>query len=99
LFGAAEERFTRNKQQDGFPLHAIEATLKYTQTNIDEIDMVVYLFMKSQDEMKLINHNLENEKQFLKSFYKTNLKPRLAKASEMVPKRCLDHIHGLNLQN
>jgi predicted NodU family carbamoyl transferase len=96
LFGAGEELFTRNKQQDGFPLHAIEATLKYT--NIEEIDMVVYSFMKSQDEMKLINRNLENEKQFLKSFYKTNLKPRLAKASEMVPKRRLDHIHGLDLQ-
>jgi carbamoyltransferase len=98
LFGAGEERFSRNKQQDGFPLHAIETALKYTNTRIDEIDLVVYPFMKAQDEMKLIHRNIENEKQFLKAFKKTNLKPLLAKASEMVPKR-REHIHGLALPN
>jgi carbamoyltransferase len=96
LFGAGEERYSRSKQQDGFPLHAIEAALKYTNTKIEEIDLVVYPFMKSQHEMELINRNLESEKAFLKRFERTNFKPLLAKANSMVPKR-YDHIHGLGL--
>lgn len=98
LFAAGEERFTRNKQQDGFPLQAIEQALSYTNTSIDEIDMVVYPFMESKDELKLIDKNLKNEKEFIKSFKGVDLKPLLAEASKKVPKRH-EHIHGLALPN
>ena len=98
LFAASEERFTRNKQQDGFPLSAIESALKYTNTDIDEIDLVVYPFLKANAEMKLIRTNLADEKQFLGSFQRKNLKSRLKQASTKVPRRS-SHIHGLGLPN
>ena len=98
LFAAGEERFSRNKQQDGFPLQAIQQALSYTNTKIEEIDMVVYPFMEAKDELKLINKNLKNEADFIKSFTRTNLKPLLSKAEKMVPRRH-DHIHGLALPN
>ena len=98
LFAAGEERFTRNKQQDGFPLQAIEKALSYTGIGIDEIDRVVYPFMEFQDEMKLINKNLEDEKHFLNSFKRTSLRKMLAAAEKRVPSRT-EKIHGLALPN
>ncbi len=98
LFAAGEERFTRNKQQDGFPMHAIEKALQYTNTKIEDIDMVAYPFMDYQDEAKLIAKNLDDEKDFLAHFKSSNLKKLLTDAEKKVPKR-YDHIHGLNLPN
>ncbi len=98
LFAAGEERFTRNKQQDGFPMHAIEKALQYTNTKIEDIDMVAYPFMNYQDEAKLIAKNLDDEKDFLAHFKSSNLKKLLTDAEKKVPKR-YDHIHGLNLPN
>lgn len=100
LFAAGEERFSRNKQQDGFPLQAIEKALSYTNTSIDEIDMVVYPFMETKDEMKCIRKNLEQEKEFLNSFRrkKKGLKKQLTEASKKIPRRTKP-IHGLSLPN
>jgi len=98
LFAAGEERFTRNKQQDGFPLKAIEAALSFTNTRIKEIDKVVYPFLEFQNEMKLIQKNLEDEKKFISSFDRTDLKKLLSKAGNKIPKRTA-HIHGLTLPN
>lgn len=98
LFAAGEERFSRNKQQDGFPLQAIEKALSYTNTRIEEIDMVVYPFLESADEMKLIQKNLEDEKGFLDSFKRTGIKKQLSAASKKIPKRS-QRIHGLSLPN
>ncbi|WP_198265349.1 carbamoyltransferase family protein [sulfur-oxidizing endosymbiont of Gigantopelta aegis] len=98
LFAAGEERFTRSKQQDGFPLHAIEKALEYTNTKIEDIDMVVYPFMEDHQEAKLIEKNLDDEKAFLKQFKSSNLKKMLAEAEKKIPKRH-EHIHGLNLPN
>jgi carbamoyltransferase len=98
LFGAGEERFSRNKQQDGFPLQAIEKALSYTNTRIDEIDMVVYPFLEAADEMKLIQKNLDEEKAFLDSFHRKGIKKQLSVASKKIPRRT-DHIHGLSLPN
>jgi len=98
LFAAGEERFSRNKQQDGFPLQAIEKALQYTNTRIDDIDMVVYPFMKAEDEMKLIQKNLDEEKAFLERFKRLDIRKQLAEASRKIPKRS-EHIHGLSLPN
>lgn len=98
LFAAGEERFTRNKQQDGFPLQAIEKALSYTNTKIEDIDQVVYPFLDTKDELKLIKKNLKEEKEFLKRFKRTGLKKQLAEAEKKVPKRT-EPIHGLKLPN
>jgi carbamoyltransferase len=98
LFAAGEERFSRNKQQDGFPLQAIEKALSYTKTRIEDIDMVVYPFMEARDEMKMIKKNLEEEQSFLGRFERKSIKKLFAEANQKVPKRT-DHIHGLSLPN
>jgi len=98
LFAAGEERFTRNKQQDGFPLQAIEKALNYTGTRIEEIDLVVYPFLDAQKEMNLIRKNLEEEKSFVQGFETGNFKNLLAAARQKVPKRS-GMIHGLGLPN
>jgi len=54
LYAAGEERFTRVKQQDGFPHKAMENALAYTDTSIDEIDHVAYAFTDVQAEKKLL---------------------------------------------
>ncbi len=98
LFAAGEERFSRNKQQDGFPLQAIEKALSYTNTKIEDIDMVVYPFMEDRDEMNMIKKNLEEEKEFLERFERKSIKKLLLDANKKIPKRT-DHIHGLTLPN
>ena len=98
LFAAGEERFSRNKQQDGFPLQAIQNALSYTNTEVEEIDMVVYAFMESKDELNLIDNNLQKERDFLKTFKRTNIKPLLLEAEKKIPRRH-EHIYGLSLPN
>lgn len=98
LFAAGEERFTRTKQQDGFPHHAIEKALSYTNTRVEEIDSIVYPFMKAQDEHKLIQKNLKDEEDFLRQFDGSALSDRLSEAKGRVATRPGD-IHGLGSPN
>lgn len=42
LFAAGEERFTRNKLQDGFPAESLQAGLEYAGISLEEIDHVAY---------------------------------------------------------
>jgi len=41
LFAAGEERFTRTKQQSGFPRLALEKALAYTGLSMSDIDLGV----------------------------------------------------------
>lgn len=52
-FAAQEERFTRVKQQDGFPYHAIEAGLKHLGVTIDEIEAIGYGWFTPEEEREL----------------------------------------------
>ena len=45
VFAAGEERFTRNKLQDGFPAQALQAGLKHTGIRLPDIDVVAYPFL------------------------------------------------------
>ena len=65
LFAAGEERFTRIKQQDGFPYNALEKALEYTNTSVNDIDQVAYAFTDWQDEQMIIDKNMETEKKFI----------------------------------
>ena len=39
---AQEERFTRKKHDSGYPFHAIEFVLKYSNINLSEVDAIVF---------------------------------------------------------
>ena len=68
LYAAGEERFTRVKQQSGFPHKALENALEYTNTSINEIDHIAYAFTDAQDEKKIIDKNIASEEQFIDEF-------------------------------
>ena len=65
LFAAGEERFSRTKQQDGFPQLALEAALDYTGLQMQDFDLVCYPFLTWENEQKLFHKNLEDEKTFI----------------------------------
>lgn len=94
LYAAGEERFSRNKQQDGFPRQAIENALAYTNTKVEEIELVAYPFLKWDQEKKLFDQNFEREKEFIKGFDRPDMKKLLAEAESRVPVRS-ESIHGL----
>lgn len=98
LFAAGEERFSRKKQQDGFPLKAIQQALAYTGLTIEDIDSVSYPFLTSENEQKLIKQDIEEEKAFLERFKPKDLKPLIKDALSKVPER-KEGIHGLKNPN
>lgn len=98
LFAAGEERFSRHKQQDGFPLLALQKAFEYTNTQPHEIDLVAYPFLSYEQEHQHIEANLAEEKKFLGQFQSDNLKKLLAEAEQKVPHRS-NQIHGLSLPN
>ena len=98
LFAAGEERFSRVKQQDGFPQKAIQEALKYTGLTIEDIDLVSYPFLTSENEQKLIKQDIEEEREFLERFKPKDLKPLIKDALKKVPER-KQGIHGLKNPN
>ena len=98
LYGAGEERFTRVKQQDGFPYNALENALEYTGTRLEEIDQVAYAFTDYKDEQKIIDKNIAAESAFIDQFKAESLSSLLSQA------RAKQHgykeaIHGLKNPN
>jgi carbamoyltransferase len=98
LFAAGEERFSRVKQQDGFPARAVEAALTYTGIRPREIDAVAYPFLKWEDERKLFRANLRQEHGWLRSRHANNLGTHIARALAKVPARS-GSIDGLGSPN
>jgi len=98
LYAAGEERFSRVKQQDGFPHKALENALAYTNTSIDEIDHVAYAFTDAQAEKKIIDKNIQNEAQFIDGFKAENLSGLLAEANRK-KHDYKEAIHGLKNPN
>lgn len=68
LFAAGEERFTRVKQQSGFPERAIVAALEATGMDPTRVDRVVYPFLDARQESLLIERALQEESEFHASF-------------------------------
>ena len=64
-YAAAEERFTRTKQQDGFPWRALGDAMSATGTSASDIDRVVYPFLPWEEETRLFERNLAGERDFL----------------------------------
>lgn len=87
LYAAGEERFSRIKQQSGFPARSLEAGLKYTGLKMSDFDLVTYPFLTWENEQKLYTRNLEEEKAFIRSFRPGDLGPRVREALARVPDR------------
>ncbi|HEU5256162.1 MAG TPA: carbamoyltransferase N-terminal domain-containing protein, partial [Vicinamibacterales bacterium] len=87
LYAAAEERFTRVKLQDGFPWRALDDALQRTGTTIDEIDCVTYPFLPWEEETRLFQRNLSNEREFLEDAPNTRTAELLREAASRVPAR------------
>lgn len=98
LFAAGEERFTRNKLQDGFPVEALQAGLNYTGLSIKDINLVAYPFFEWKKETEMFTQNLENEGKFLDSVSSGPMKKAINAALERVPKRS-EPIPGLSEPN
>lgn len=98
LYAAGEERFSRNKQQSGFPINAIEDALKRTGTKPEEIDAVAYPFLTWENEQKLFEQNVKDEKAFINNFEVPSLQKQIVTALAKVPARD-QAIHGLRNPN
>jgi len=98
VFAAGEERFSRNKQQDGFPRLALAAALEYTGLKMSDFDEVAYAFMTWESEAEVIARNLEDEKSFIENFEPSNLPEQIKEALKKVPDRH-QPIHGLTEPN
>jgi carbamoyltransferase len=85
IYAAAEERFTRIKQQDGFPWRALGDALSVTGTAPEDIDRVVYPFLSWEDETRLFERHLANEREFLDEAEVAATGPALREAQTRVP--------------
>src|SRR5688572_22468373 len=85
LYAAGEERFTRVKLQHGFPWRALEDALDRTGTKVEEIDKVVYPFLAHDEETRLFEKNLANEREFLETTEAGATSDEIAKAKARIP--------------
>src|SRR5712692_4998897 len=97
-YAAAEERFTRVKLQDGFPWRALADGLQATNTQPEEIDVVVYPFLGWQEETRLFQRNLASEREFLDEADSFESSAQLKAALTRVPERT-GEIPGLRYPN
>jgi len=98
VFAAGEERFSRVKQQDGFPRLALQAALDYTGLQMSDFDEVAYAFMSFDSEADVIERNLAEEKAFIERFEPASLQEQIKHALRKVPER-QQAIHGLTDPN
>ena len=85
-YAAAEERFTRVKLQDGFPLQALQDAFERTGLGPQDFDVVAYPFLPWDEETRLMQVGLQNEKQFLDQG-SSNSTLLMKQALARVPKR------------
>lgn len=98
VFGAGEERFSRIKQQSGFPAKALEAALSFGSLTPEQIDVVAYPFLDASGEAAAIETAFRNDAAFEDAFEPPPLEPLIALALARVPNRT-EPIHGLSEPN
>ena len=86
-YAAAEERFTREKLQDGFPWQSLADALERTGTKAEEIDKVVYPFLPHDEETRLFERNLQREREFLEDTETAATTEAIARAKSRIPAR------------
>jgi carbamoyltransferase len=94
LFAASEERFSRRKQQSGFPVDAIRSVLDGAGVSAEEIEKVAYPFLSWEQETRLMEKSVEAEREFLRAHPTVDVQRVLADAEQRVPVRT-GSIHGL----
>jgi carbamoyltransferase len=94
LFAAGEERFTRNKLQDGFPANALQAALDYTGVRLEDVGVVAYPFFDWKRETELFTKNVRDEEKFLEEVEIGDTRRQIEAALAKVPER-KEPIHGL----
>ena len=97
-YAAAEERFTREKLQDGFPWQSLADALERTGTKTEEIDKVVYPFLPHDEETRLFERNLQREREFLEDTETAATTEAIARAKSRIPAR-REPIPGLSDPN
>ncbi len=97
-YAAAEERFTRVKLQSGFPWQALQDGFERTGLGPDDIDVVSYPFFTWDEETKLFQKSLANEREFLAHADTTRTADLMREARERVPVRTFD-VPGLTSAN
>jgi carbamoyltransferase len=86
-YAAAEERFTRQKLQSGFPWHALEDALRRTGARVEDVDRVVYPFLTCDEETRLFERNLAREREFLSEADVAPTREEMDRARTRVPER------------
>lgn len=87
LFAAAEERFSRVKQQAGFPQQALAAALEATGLGPGDIDLVAYPFLTATQEIRLFGKSLAKDRAAPLVPPRAGLARQLAAAERRVPAR------------
>src|SRR5262245_39920503 len=87
VFAAGEERFSRNKLQDGFPTESLQVGLKHAGIRLQDIDVVAYPFFDWERETELFNKNIKDEKKFLNDSLRENTCGQIEAALAKVPLR------------
>jgi carbamoyltransferase len=86
-YAAGEERFTRVKLQSGFPWQSLQDALDRTGTSADELDAVVYPFFTSEEETRMFEKNLANEREFIGQAEDSRTSALIGDALKRVPAR------------
>jgi carbamoyltransferase len=94
VYAAAEERFTRVKQQNGFPWRVLQDALERTGTDAGDIEVVTYPFFTWEEETRLLERGLAAEREFLDSTDTARTHGLIDAARERVPAR-EDAVPGL----
>jgi carbamoyltransferase len=98
VFASGEERYSRVKQQAGFPGRAIAAALEFARLAPEAIDVVAYPFLDAAGERAAIETAFASDARFEDAFEPPELEPLLAQALARVPERS-EPIHGLSEPN
>jgi len=94
LFAAQEERFTRIKHDESFPVNAIKEALKFSELELSDIDAIVYYekpFIKFE---RLLETYLKNSPRGIVSFLKSM--PIWTKEKIFLKKIILDNLKEID---
>ena len=95
VFAAQEERFTRIKHDENFPVNAIKEALKFSELELSDIDAIVYYekpFIKFE---RLLETYLKNSPRGIVSFLKSM--PIWAKEKIFLKKIILDNLKEIDV--
>lgn len=94
LFAAQEERFTRIKHDENFPVNAIKEALKFSELELSDIDAIVYYEKSFIKFERLLETYLKNSPRGIVSFLKSM--PIWTKEKIFLKKIILDNLKEID---